>query len=77
MPGCRMGTTTTTILDGATSEIYYAQLVEGKGRTLMPAVLEVVEQQGLFCALYSTGRAICCDLTSGSLEQIAADPMPG
>jgi hypothetical protein len=42
------------ILDDATSEIYYAQLVEEEGtRTLMPAVREVIEQQGLFCALYS------------------------
>ena len=43
-----------TILDDATSEIYYAQLVEEEGtRTLMPAVREVVQQQGIFCALYS------------------------
>src|ERR1051326_7541150 len=43
-----------TILDDATSKIYYAQLVEEEGtRTLMPAVREVIEQQGLFCALYS------------------------
>jgi hypothetical protein len=43
-----------TILDDATSEIYYAQLVEEEGtRTMMPAVREVIEQQGLFCALYS------------------------
>jgi transposase len=43
-----------TILDDATSEIYYAQLVAEEGtRTLMPAVREVVQQQGVFCALYS------------------------
>jgi hypothetical protein len=43
-----------TILDDATSEIYYAQLVEEEGtRTLMPAVREVIQLQGLFCALYS------------------------
>jgi transposase len=43
-----------TILDDATSEIYYAQLVEEEGtRTLMPAVREVIEQKGIFCALYS------------------------
>jgi len=43
-----------TLLDDATSEIYYAQLVEEEGtRTLMPAVREVIENQGLFCALYS------------------------
>jgi spore maturation protein CgeB len=36
------------------SEIYYARLVEEEGtRTLMPAVREVIEQQGIFCALYS------------------------
>jgi len=43
-----------TILDDATSEIYYAQLVAEEGtRTLMPAVREVIEKQGIFCALYS------------------------
>jgi transposase len=43
-----------TILDDASSEIYYAQLVEEEGtRTLMPAVREVIEKQGIFCALYS------------------------
>jgi len=42
------------ILDDATSEIYYAQLVDEEGtRTLMPAVRSVVEKQGIFCALYS------------------------
>jgi transposase len=43
-----------TVLDDATSEIYYAQLVQEEGtRTLMPAMREVIEQQGVFCALYS------------------------
>ena len=43
-----------TLMDDATSEIYYAQLVEEEGtRTLMPAVREVIEQRGVFCALYS------------------------
>jgi transposase len=43
-----------TILDDATSEIYYAQLVEEEGtRTLLPAIREVIERQGIFCALYS------------------------
>src|SRR5262249_15485197 len=43
-----------TLLDDATSEIYYAQLVEEEGtRTLMPAVRNVIEEQGVFCALYS------------------------
>ena len=45
-----------TILDDATSEIYYAQLVE-EARTLMPAVREVIEQQGIFCALCSDRAA--------------------
>jgi hypothetical protein len=36
-----------TILDDATSEIYYAQLVPEEGtQTVMPAVREVVEKQG-------------------------------
>jgi transposase len=42
------------ILDDATSEIYYAQLVEEEStRTVMTGVREVIEIQGLFCALYS------------------------
>ena len=42
------------ILDDATSEIYYAQLVEEEStRTVMAALREVIEKQGLFCALYS------------------------
>jgi transposase len=42
------------ILDDATSEIYYAQLVEEEStRTVMAGLREVIEIQGLFCALYS------------------------
>lgn len=42
------------ILDDATSEIYYAQLVEEEStRTVMTALREVVEKRGSFCALYS------------------------
>jgi transposase len=42
------------ILDDATSEIYYAQLVEEEStRTVMRALWEVIECKGLFCALYS------------------------
>jgi transposase len=42
------------ILDDATSEIYYAQLVEEEStRTVMAGLREVIERAGLFCALYS------------------------
>ena len=42
------------VLDDATSEIYYAQLVEEEStRTVLAALREVVEKKGLFCALYS------------------------
>jgi transposase len=42
------------ILDDANSEIYYAQLVEEESTlTVMAALREVIEHQGLFCALYS------------------------
>jgi hypothetical protein len=42
------------ILDDATSEIYYAQLVEEESsRTVMAALRKVIETKGLFCALYS------------------------
>jgi hypothetical protein len=42
------------ILDDATSEIYYAQLVEEESTmTVLRGLGEVIEQQGIFCALYS------------------------
>jgi len=42
------------ILDDASSEIYYAQLVEEEStRTVMAALREVIETKGVFCALYS------------------------
>src|SRR6202163_3758746 len=42
------------ILDDATTEIYYAQLVEEEStRTVMAGLREVIETHGLFCALYS------------------------
>jgi transposase len=42
------------LLDDATSEIYYVQLVEEEStRTILAALRQVVEQKGIFCALYS------------------------
>jgi len=42
------------IMDDATSEVYYAQLVEEEStRTVMAGLRQVIEEQGLFCALYS------------------------
>ena len=42
------------VLDDATSEIYYAQLVEEESTaTVLAALREVVQNQGIFCALYS------------------------
>lgn len=42
------------ILDDATKEVYYAQLVEEEStRTVMAALRAVIENKGLFCALYS------------------------
>src|SRR6201997_5507848 len=42
------------ILDDATNEIYYAQLTEEESTvTVMAGLKEVVERQGVFCALYS------------------------
>jgi hypothetical protein len=49
------------ILDDATSEIYYAQLVEEESsRTVMRALRKVIESKGLFCALY---RAIAAAIS--------------
>jgi hypothetical protein len=42
------------ILDDATSRIYYAQLVEQEStRTVMRALRQVIEAEGVFCSLYS------------------------
>ena len=42
------------IMDDATSEIYYAQLVEAEStRSVMAALREVIETRGVFCTLYS------------------------
>jgi transposase len=42
------------ILDDATSQIYYAQLVEEESTlTVMAGLQEVIQRKGLFCALYS------------------------
>jgi hypothetical protein len=42
------------VLDDATSEIYYGQLVEAEcTRSVMAALREVIETQGVFCLLYS------------------------
>jgi len=42
------------VMDDATSQIYYAQLVEEEStRTVMAALWEVIENKGVFCALYS------------------------
>lgn len=42
------------ILDDATSEIYYAQLVEEEPRrSVMAGLRAVIEQKGIFCSLYN------------------------
>ena len=42
------------IMDDATSEIYYARLVEAEStHSVMAALREVIETRGLFCSLYS------------------------
>src|SRR4030095_14133170 len=42
------------VMDDATSEIYYAQLVEQEStRSVMAGFRGVIEQKGVFCALYS------------------------
>ena len=42
------------ILDDATSEIYFAQLAKQESTfSVMAGLRSVIEQKGLFCALYS------------------------
>ena len=59
------------IMDDATSEIYYAQLVEAESTfTVMTAVREVIESRGVFCSLYSD-RASHFFLTPKAGEPVA------
>lgn len=51
-----------TIMDDATSEIYYARFVDEENtETVMAGLLSVVERLGVFCALYSdrAGHFFC------------------
>ncbi|MGB7208403.1 MAG: hypothetical protein WBD27_07075 [Pyrinomonadaceae bacterium] len=42
------------IMDDATSDIYYAQMVDEEStRTVMAGLKRVIERNGIFCALYS------------------------
>ena len=62
-----------TVLDDATSQIYYAQLVaEESTRTVMAALREVIEQQGLCCSVYSD-RASHFWVTSRAGERVDSD----
>src|SRR5437899_3468610 len=58
------------ILDDASSEICYAQLVEAEStRTVLQALREVIEQRGIFCGLYSD-RASHFFLTPKAGEEV-------
>lgn len=47
-----------TLMDDATSEIYYGQFVEEENtETIMAGLRSVIENQGVFCALYSDRAA--------------------
>ena len=60
------------IMDDATSEIYYAQLVaEESTFTVMTGLREVIETKGIFCSLYSD-RASHFFLTPKAGEAVAA-----
>lgn len=55
-----------TVLDDATSQIYYAQLVEEEStRTVMVALREVIERQGLCCSIYSDRASHFCVTGAG------------
>jgi len=63
------------ILDDATSEIYYAQLVEEEcTATVMTALREVIERKGAFCALYSDRASHFFDTRKAGNQSIACGP---
>lgn len=54
IPGLGRDLDMIVVFDDATSEVYYARLVEEESTpTVMAGVKEVIQQQGVFCALYS------------------------
>jgi len=60
------------VLDDATSEVYYAQLVDEESTfTVMAALRAVVESKGLYCSVYSD-RASHFFLTPKAGEKVAA-----
>ena len=62
------------IMDDANSEIYYAQLVEEEATVpVLTGLKEVVEHQGVFCALYSD-RARHFWLTAKAGEAVERQP---
>jgi len=61
------------IMDDATSEIYYAQLVDEESTaTMMQALREVIEKKGVFCSLYSD-RASHFFETAKAGERVSRD----
>jgi transposase len=63
------------VLDDATKEIYYAQLVDAESTfTVVAALREVVEQKGLFCSVYCD-RASHFFLTPKPGEPMAELPL--
>lgn len=54
IPGLKKKLDMIVLFDDATSEVYYARLVEEESTaTVMAGVKQVIERQGVFCALYS------------------------
>jgi hypothetical protein len=65
------------ILDDATNEIYYAQLVEEESTaTVMTALREVIERKGAFCALQRSRDPFLSHAESGPVGRSHA-PYPG
>ena len=63
------------ILDDATSEIYYAQLVESEStRSVMTALWEVIETRCVFCSLSSDSGGHFCVTPSVASASIRAVP---
>ena len=62
------------ILDDATSEIYYGQLTKEESTiAVMAGLRALIEEKGLFCALYSARGAHFC-ATHNSGDKVDYDP---
>jgi hypothetical protein len=62
------------VFDDATSEMYYARLVEEEStETVMAALKQVIADRGMFCSLYTDRGVLCLHTRAGDLQTSGED----